>query len=283
MFKRVITGTIVVALALIIVLCAKIPFIVEITVALLSVLALVEVFSAMDLHKKKGVMIGSAAFATLLPFVATRPLWMSALCFGYAVFLFVRLITCEPLEQGVQAAGLPFIFSITITFAFSSLIFLRDIGQVESTLNADDGVCLIVLALTGSWLADAGAFLIGRFLGRHKLSPVISPHKTVEGLLGGIAANMAGFALAGWLYDSFLPGRSNVLLLLALGLVTALLGTAGDLTASYIKRSCHIKDFGDILPGHGGIMDRFDSVLLVAPFLYLATRLLQPVWPLITH
>lgn len=107
-----------------------------------------------------------------------------------------------------------------------------------------------------------------RFWGKHKLCPEISPKKTVEGLAGGIVSNALFMMLAGYLISVLGKGLVvNYALLAVLGIVNAVLGTIGDLTASLMKRECGIKDFGKIMPGHGGALDRFDSMVFVAPFM----------------
>lgn len=283
MLTRIITGAVGIVLFAVIVLCAKIPFVVEAAAALLAVLALWELFHAAGLHKDKPLCLMSIAFVAIVPFLGTRALWMSGLCFLYTVSLFLRLIRHETLRGGIDAVGLPFFFSITVSFSFSSLVFLRDSYLSDADLTQDDSVFFIVLAAVGAWVADAGAYFVGRFFGRHKLAPVISPNKTVEGFIGGIVANIIGFWIAGWIYSMCFSVSVNYPLLIIMAVICALLGALGDLSASYIKRSCHIKDFGNIMPGHGGILDRFDSLLLVSPFLYLVIRLIHPIWPIIIH
>ena len=283
MLTRIITGAVGIALFAVILLCAKIPFVVEAAAALLAVFALWELFHAAGLHKDKPLCLMSIVFVAIVPFLGTNPLWMSALCFLYTVSLFLRLIRHETLRGGIDAVGLPFLFSITVSFSFSSLVFLRDSYLSDSGLTQDDSVFFIVLAAAGAWLADAGAYFVGRFFGRHKLAPVISPNKTIEGFVGGIVVNIIGFWLAGWIYGMCFSVSINYPLFIIMALISALLGTLGDLSASYIKRSCNIKDFGNIMPGHGGILDRFDSLLLVSPFLYIVIRLVHPIWPIIIH
>ena len=122
---------------------------------------------------------------------------------------------------------------------------------------------------------------MGNFLGKHKLCPSISPNKTVEGAVGALASNMAGMVLAGLVYQYLTPGGEGLELsylnLALIGLMCAVVSILGDLTASVIKRQSGIKDYGKIIPGHGGIMDRCDSLLFVAPFFYLIIRYLPIV------
>ena len=120
-----------------------------------------------------------------------------------------------------------------------------------------------------SGLADSGAYFAGTFFGKTKLCPEISPKKTVEGLIGGVISNGILMLIISLFYQFVLKGEPiHYLGVLIAGMLAALIGLVGDLTASVIKRQTGIKDYGNIMPGHGGIMDRFDSVLLVAPFMY---------------
>jgi phosphatidate cytidylyltransferase len=160
--------------------------------------------------------------------------------------------------------------SLLITFAMSSLIELKD-------SNKEHGLFLLLLSLCGAWLADTGAYFVGTLMGKHKLCPNISPKKTVEGLIGGTITNGILFIGIGLLY-SFIKSKNgvdieiNYIFIAILGMLCSLLGLLGDLSASLVKRQCNIKDYGNIMPGHGGALDRFDSVLFVVPFMSLATQ-----------
>lgn len=121
-------------------------------------------------------------------------------------------------------------------------------------------VWMVVIAAFGS---DICAYFTGYFLGKHKMAPNLSPKKTIEGAIGGLA----GSSLLGWLFG-FIFMRDMAGVCLVLGLVGGMAGMAGDLTASAFKRKMWIKDYGNLIPGHGGIMDRFDSVIFVAPVVY---------------
>ncbi len=123
-------------------------------------------------------------------------------------------------------------------------------------------IWIVVIAAFGS---DIFAYFTGFFLGKHKMAPNLSPKKTIEGAIGGLA----GSSLLSWLFG-FIFMREMALVCLVLGLVGGAAGMAGDLTASMFKRKMGIKDYGTLIPGHGGIMDRFDSVIFVAPVVYYA-------------
>jgi phosphatidate cytidylyltransferase len=133
-----------------------------------------------------------------------------------------------------------------------------------------EGGGFVVLALALAWLSDTGAYFAGRFLGKHKLYEAVSPKKTVEGALGGVAGGIAGALFFRWLLLRSMPLGHALLL----GGVASALGQLGDLGESLLKRSVGVKDSGGIVPGHGGMLDRVDAVLITAPLtlLYLIWR-----------
>jgi phosphatidate cytidylyltransferase len=146
-----------------------------------------------------------------------------------------------------------------------SLTLLRRDGD---TLGSHAGAGLVVLALSLAWESDTGAYFAGRFLGKHKLYEAVSPKKTVEGALGGLAAGVLSAVVAhAWFLPELPLGQGIVLALVAGGL-----GQAGDLGESLIKRSFGIKDSGGIVPGHGGILDRTDALLVTGTMTYLYLR-----------
>ena len=124
------------------------------------------------------------------------------------------------------------------------------------------------MAIGATWVSDSGAYFVGRRIGKHKLAPVISPGKTVEGLAGGFLAAAASAAAATWLFFPELPYKWSI----PLACVLAVVGVLGDLVESAMKRGSKTKDAASILPGHGGFLDRLDSLLLGAPILYYFAR-----------
>ncbi len=137
----------------------------------------------------------------------------------------------------------------------------------------DPGAWAMLCVLLVVWSVDSGAYFVGRAYGKHKLAPAISPNKTWEGVFGGLAAaSLAGaiatFPLFGWLGLTYGPA-ARIGLGLAFGFVVGGMGIIGDLVKSAMKREVGVKDFGTLLPGHGGILDRFDSLLYATPTAYL--------------
>jgi phosphatidate cytidylyltransferase len=130
---------------------------------------------------------------------------------------------------------------------------------------AGDGPGFVLLSLMLSWLSDTGAYFAGRFLGKRKLYPAVSPKKTIAGAFGGLGGAVVGALLASFFYLRSLPVAHGVVL----ALVGGALGQLGDLGESLLKRSVGVKDSGGIVPGHGGILDRVDALLVTATVSYL--------------
>lgn len=144
------------------------------------------------------------------------------------------------------------------------LSFIYKIRMVE-----DYGQYLVWLVFICSWVCDTSAYCVGMLLGKHKLAPKLSPKKSIEGSVGGIAGSAIVGAIYGYtLHNIVLTDISPILLFALIGAVGAVLSQIGDLAASAIKRNYEIKDYGKIIPGHGGILDRFDSVIFTAPVIY---------------
>lgn len=134
------------------------------------------------------------------------------------------------------------------------------------------GACLVMLAFVSTWACDTCAYFFGRAFGKTKIAPKLSPNKTVEGAIAGLVGTIAVAILAGWVIK--LPWYHG----LALGLIFGVLSQLGDLSESSIKRELGIKDFGAIVPGHGGILDRFDSLLFTGPAAYYYAVLFLQHW-----
>lgn len=162
------------------------------------------------------------------------------------------------------------VFYIGMTFSY--LLWLRfiDAGSYFNTFwgTISSGVVYIWLPFIGTWANDTFAFFVGSALGKHKLCPAISPGKTVEGAVGGIAGSLLALIGIGSVFA--LPLEHSIVI----GLLVGIFAPLGDLTESAIKRFCDVKDSGKALPGHGGILDRFDSIMFAAPVVYYYVRIL---------
>lgn len=180
-----------------------------------------------------------------------------------SIFSFVRWISIFPNQNrffesiGKQWLGL---WYLPLFIPFFILIRL-----------APHGLNWIFFLLAVNYAGDTGAYYTGRTLGRHKLAPMVSPQKTIEGSLGGLAANI----LVAWIFQMTLFSHYSFLHLASLSFAIGMVSQVGDLLESMIKRTARVKDAGSIFPGHGGLLDRIDSLLLPAPVLYFFVRFFQ--------
>jgi phosphatidate cytidylyltransferase len=154
----------------------------------------------------------------------------------------------------------------------SHLVLLRELPRLRQAPYAE-GFRFVMLTFLLTWMSDTGAYLVGSLAGRHKLAPRISPGKSVEGSVGGLAlAVVAGVVAA----RTFARGELTPLSGASLGAIAAVFGQIGDLVESLLKRDAQVKDASGAIPGHGGVLDRFDSVLFTAPLLYYVLRFFLP-------
>ncbi len=199
--------------------------------------------------------IGLTGFAVLI-FGTHRPeIIVPTLLATLIGIISVPLLSRAPLEQSLRDGAMTL---------FGVLYLGLTLGALSMTRLLPQGEWLIFFLLLVTWASDTGAYYIGTLYGRHRLAPTISPKKTVEGLVGGlIGAIIVAYAARWW----FLPELSGFDCLVLATLLT-ITGLWGDLTESAMKRSVGMKDSGGILPGHGGMLDRLDSLLFTAPVFY---------------
>ena len=185
----------------------------------------------------------------------------------YSMILFTEMMI-DHVKIRIEMLTLCYFAGALVPFLLSALIRI---------LGMSIGRYVILIPFIIAFLSDSGAYFVGLKFGRHKLAPVVSPHKTVEGALGGIVAAMVGMLIYGIVLKAVFP-QFEVRLGLAVlyGLLGSLCGIFGDLCFSVIKRQTGIKDYGNLIPGHGGVLDRLDSMMMVAP-LVEAMLLLAPM------
>ncbi len=261
------------------------PYIITLAIAVLSAGAVYELLHNAAGIKCKASIIGAGAFSVLFVFasdngikdiiytqfvykaktVIARPTdivnlfedyWSLAiialivLYFIFAVFMILKNNKNFSLGQIASLCGFP----LPYAFAFSCL------GAV---INSENGIYYLLLLLNFSSVCDIGAYFTGVTMGKHKLCPNLSPKKTVEGAVGGILSSVIVTLIITLCFNA------SIILPLILTVPLCILGMAGDLFASAIKRAVGIKDYGNLIPGHGGILDRVDSILMIVPFMYL--------------
>ena len=248
-----------------------------IIVALLSFVAAYEVLKCFALDKKilpscaaYLICAGLPALAYLLKDDLTLFFTIAALSiFVFMIYFFALAVFCHAQYKYTELSGV-FVMILYVVVAFSAMSLIRNIEGV--------GFILFMLIFVIAWLTDVFAYLTGFMIGKHKLAPVISPKKTIEGAIGGIVFSTGGcflFALIVTLVDNSLG--VNYLALAVFAPVLSIVSQVGDLFASAVKRERGIKDYGNLLPGHGGILDRFDSIIAVTMPL-LAISYLLPIF-----
>jgi phosphatidate cytidylyltransferase len=166
---------------------------------------------------------------------------------------------------GVESAALSGAMGVYVAVGFAAVVMLRDLPY---------GQFIYFLTFIIPWVTDTFAYFSGRLFGKHKLIPEVSPKKTVEGSVGGTLFAVLLTVLYGFVIGKVSEATPNYLALAVVALAVSLLSQCGDLVMSLVKRRFGIKDYGKLFPGHGGVLDRFDSVVITAPTLYFLTTLI---------
>lgn len=249
-----------------------------VTMTLVCALAVGEVLLATKYFSNKGVAAVCMVFVTAMPSFLCFDVLISffpMLAGAFLLLMFVIMLFDHENVKFEEISLMSFV-SFLIPLSLSTIILLQK--------NFQFGIYYVVLSLLIPWISDAGAYFVGSAIGKHKMAPKISPKKSWEGFFGGLITAVITAFIVGFGYpwvDGLMNGEVtftvNVLYIVAVSIIGSVLGVIGDFSASLLKRQCMVKDFGNIIPGHGGILDRFDSVLFVAPFLYLAFSFIEPV------
>lgn len=291
MVLRIITGIIGIAIAAVLIQIGGTPF--ACAAILLAVIAWFEYCSAFS---RAGVST-SYIFGAITVILMLCCAWLGnfeemlgAMTLGtIAMFISMVILGSRPTDACVSAGGLiylgmPFAHLILLRFLtdegmpsesidevtlpdisgnLSTLIANFDLSHVQALFNIDMGCKLIWLLFLCTWASDTFAYFVGTAIGSHKIAPSISPNKTVEGILG----SFLGTVLTAVVFGHFLFGF-ELMIMMILGVIMAIAATLGDLAESMIKRFAGVKDSGFLIPGHGGVLDRFDSLLFTAPIFY---------------
>lgn len=271
MKTRIISALVGIVVLIGVVFC-PITWVFSVAATLLAMIAVWELLHNTGLVSQKWLALCGMLFAGAEVLSCTYAEWLYAahpvcgwlpliLLIVYAWFIFLLFIDKRfGIEKGVPAKVL--LFTLYGALGFVALARLRLL---------QDGLAYVLLPLVISWMSDTGAYFTGYFFGKHKMAPIISPKKTWEGFFGGWLVSVGCAALFGVLYQ-LITGVTlfvSPLWMAVLAIPLAPLSVCGDLLASKIKRHYGIKDYGNIMPGHGGVMDRFDSVIVIAPLLWL--------------
>jgi phosphatidate cytidylyltransferase len=259
---------------------------------LLSAIAVWELFRVFGFEKRYEISIPAYLISGLLPVFAhdffTKGnqkgylLVVAAAVFAYLLYLNAICVVSKEilmkrretesgegkqriLEFGDISAAFLAVTYVTVSFTSMSL-----------TRYMTNGVCIFAIVFVAAWMCDVFAYFTGRLFGKRKLAPHLSPKKTVEGSIGGIVFSVLGCMLYGLIVDLATDLHAHYLVLACLGLVLSVISQIGDLFASLIKREKGVKDYSQMLPGHGGVMDRFDSILAISTVLMAVCMLFPP-------
>lgn len=259
----------------IVALCILVPVVIfsntgalPIAAAIVCCICLYEMLGCLKLRRNPFVAVPFylvGAFAPLaMRYMTDRKLLLACYCACVAVLALVMLTVSVFSKRKIpttQTASM-FLTGCYIIAAFAAIVFIRDSGI--------HGQILLVMMFAVPWVTDTFAYLFGRKLGKHKLIPEVSPKKSVEGSIAGIIGCTLYVVIYAFVCTKIWDVSCNYAVLTVLGIVLSIVGQIGDLAMSVIKREYNIKDYGKIMPGHGGALDRFDSVLAVATVVAVA-------------
>lgn len=259
MFKtRLISGIVLVIIALATIISGSwILFFTLLAVSLIGMRELYKVMKVSDEHVTVLELVGY--LGAVLYYIAMKA--------DFGNYGTMAIIISMILILFVYVFGYPKYHAEQVMAAFFGVVYVAVmLSFIYLTRNLPDGKFLVWLIFLCSWGCDTCAYCVGMLIGKHKMAPVLSPKKSIEGAVGGVA----GAALLGAIYAAATQGKmAEYALICAVG---ALISMVGDLAASAIKRNQNIKDYGKLIPGHGGILDRFDSVIITAPVIYYLAK-----------
>ena len=268
MFKtRLISGILLVIAALLTIISGG--YVLFFTLVCISLIGMQELYKAMGVHGESTGLLEIIGYLGAI-------LYYVSLLLGFESYGLMTVLVSLILIMFVYVFTYPKYNAHQIMSAFFGVVYVAVMLSCIYELRIlDKGVYLVWLVFLASWGCDTCAYCVGKLIGKHKMTPKLSPKKSVEGGIGGVA----GAAILGAVYGLAIAGKmgdgSHIASFAVICAAGGLISMVGDLAASAIKRNHDIKDYGHLIPGHGGILDRFDSVILIAPVIYyLALALL---------
>ncbi len=252
MFKRIMSAIVFVPIFVFVIL--KGGILLQVASVMIGYIALYEMFRALKNKYKPIIMPTYLLVAVSIMFLNNKIALFSFMIL-YTIYIIIYYVINNDLN--IADVSVTFFLSFYIIFSVYHIYLL---GNLESKYFV---FYLFILA----WVTDSGAYFVGRSIGKHKLAPVVSPNKTIEGAVGGVIITTITCVLLTYFIDS-----SKMLTAVLLGIFGSFVSIFGDLFLSKIKREISIKDYGKLIPGHGGILDRFDSVIIIAPLVYYIVK-----------
>ena len=238
----------------------------------LALIATYEMLGCIGLKKNAVISLASYLYSAgaivLSRLITETEKFLMFMLFATMVYVFV-LISVSLFSKGkiaIDRVSELFMMMFYIAITFSCVLLVRD---------SVNGAYLYLLVFAAAWITDSGAYFTGVAFGKHKLIPDVSPKKTVEGAVGGVAFCIAVMALYAFIAGKMSGLTPNYLAFIVCGLILSIVSMIGDLVMSLLKRKHGIKDYGVLFPGHGGVLDRFDSVIACAPFLMILVTVMK--------
>ena len=240
--------------------------VVNVFVSLISIVAAYEGMKVSCNNQSKIITAVTMIIAATVPFMKYSVIseYLPIICFVYMLVL-VSVMLAQHSKVGFENIAYSLLFGLVVPLAYSTLAFVRN--------ERVDGMAYFMIVFLVCWFSDIGAYFTGSFLGKHKLAPVVSPKKTIEGAIGGYIFSFIAVVVFVMVYSK--EGSPNYIACAVYAVLCSSLSIVGDLCTSILKRQKGVKNYGNIMPGHGGILDRFDSFLFVAPFVYLMSEYLH--------
>lgn len=221
-----------------------------------------ELTKAFDLKGKRALSAVNFIFATIFMALGYIDTKIAAKIIAPIIVFYVMLLSVISVLDSRKVK-----FSDVCSSVFLVFYSVAMLVHITFIRKLDNGILLLFMTLLGTYITDSGAYFTGMTIGKHKLIERVSPNKTIEGAIGGVLCSVIAFAVFG-VVASKLGHSVNFLYLIILSVLCGVVAQLGDLSASVMKRSFQVKDFGNIIPGHGGILDRVDSLMFVAPVVY---------------
>lgn len=268
---RVTSG--IVGAALVIALIFSNQTIFNIAICAVGFISLYELITTFSQKKKWPILVLYYVFAAVILsslFINSAMIFEKAFSFIMILYLMLLCFCAVVFSDTIKLNDVLISFFSLIY----SVVFVYHLALIRALPY---GVVLIFIPLIGAWMTDTFAYFGGIALGKHKLIPKISPKKTVEGSISGIIGCMLCTLLYAYII-SFFGYSANLLPLMFLSLICSVLSQFGDLTASLIKRSFGVKDFGNLIPGHGGLLDRIDSLIFITPMCYYFLHMFEVIY-----
>ncbi len=216
----------------------------------------------------RGFGMAAGALLLMAMLVPTQERFAMALAAVVIAGLVLALARKDDLRHGVDALGVTLLGSLYVAFLLPHYVWMHALPDPQVPTSAHGGWRWVILTLVIAMAGDVGGYFGGRWFGRHKLMPSVSPGKTLEGTMGAVVANLLGATVCKLVFFQ----RLHWLEVVGLGIAVGCLAQVGDLCESMLKRAFGAKDSGWIIPGHGGVLDRIDSLVFPAPLVYYYAR-----------